>query len=149
MILDKINDVNYRIQSLSTRKQLTVHVNRLKLWHGQTTLDSMDADLSLPGITDDSGAVAKARWQPNHPSPMGIVVSSGQPTTMVVHSEQPTNTMVSSGQPTTTWYPLNNLQMQWCVLENLPLVLDEHGSNPLVMEIMSHIRSGIVGFEGE
>ena len=102
MKLDKINDVNYRIQSLSTRKQLTVHVNRLKLWHGQTTLDSMDADLSLPRITDDSGAVAKARWQPNHPSPTGIVVYSGQPTTTVVHSEQPTNTMVSSRHPTTT-----------------------------------------------
>ena len=27
-------------------------------WHGQTTLDSIDADLSLPRMTDDSGAVA-------------------------------------------------------------------------------------------
>ena len=133
MKLDTINDVNYRIQSLSTRKQLTVHVNRLKLWHGQTTLDSMDADLSLPRMTDDSGAVAKARRQPNHPSPTGIVGN------LLLRWYILSNLQIQwypPGNLLLQWYPLNNLQMQWYLLENLPLVLDKHGSNPLVMEIM-------------
>lgn len=66
IVLNKLSDVNYRIQSLTTGKKSNVHVNRLKpYWDANAaTPSSGDAPTFMPRTTDDSGSVAKAASPP-------------------------------------------------------------------------------------